>query len=136
LTPWIAKKGMKVVVSRQYMYYNYPFKIDGRGHSADADYSQHIRQMIEQALLTMLGERVNRPTFGTRINQLVFAPNSEELAASTQFLVQAALQQWLGELIRVDAVETTSRESQLQISVQYTIKLNQQAQTSQFVKEL
>jgi len=118
------------------MYYNYPFKIDGRGHSADTNDFRHIRQMIEQVLLTILGERVNRPTFGTGINQLVFAPNSEELAASTQFLVQAALQQWLGEIIRVDAVKTMSRESQLHISVQYTVKLNQQAQTAEFVKEL
>ena len=31
--------------------------------------------------------------------QLVFAPNSPELAATTQFLVQGALQQWLGDLI-------------------------------------
>ena len=34
--------------------------------------------------------------------QLVFAPNSDTLAATTQFLVQGALQQWLGDLLRID----------------------------------
>jgi phage baseplate assembly protein W len=34
-------------------------------------------------LFTALGERVYRPTFGSGINQLVFAPNNEELATAT-----------------------------------------------------
>src|SRR5215208_1290597 len=125
------------MVSERIINFNYPYKIDNKsGRTAGIDEERHIYQLIEQVLFTILGERVNRPTFGTGINQLVFAPNSEELAASTQFLVQAALQQWLGEIIRVDAVKTMSRESQLHISVQYTVKLNQQAQTAEFVKEL
>ncbi len=46
-----------------------------------------------------------RPDFGSGLMQLVFAPNSVELAATTQFLVQGALQQWLGNLIALEAVE-------------------------------
>ena len=53
-------------------------------------------------LFTAPGERVNRPDFGSGLLQLVFAPNSDELAAATQFLVQGALQQWLGDLIEVE----------------------------------
>ena len=48
-------------------------------------------------LFTAPGERVNRPDFGSGLLQLVFAPNSDELAGATQFLVQGALQQWLGD---------------------------------------
>jgi phage baseplate assembly protein W len=119
------------------LQYNFPFKIDGRGHSAEVNYEGHIQQLIEQLLFTVLGERVNRPTFGTRVNQLVFAPNSDELAASTQFLIQGSLQQWLGELIHVVAVDTKSQDSKLFISVQYLIKKNpQQTHIVQFNKEL
>ncbi len=46
-----------------------------------------------------------RPDFGSGLMQLVFAPNSPELAATTQFLVQGALQQWLGDLIALEGVE-------------------------------
>ena len=53
-------------------------------HPAQDD---HIRDLIEQVLFTSPGERVNRPDFGSGIIQLVFAPNSTELATATQFQV-------------------------------------------------
>jgi uncharacterized protein len=83
-----------------------------------------------------MGERVNRPTFGSGINQLVFAPNSEELAAATQFLVQGNLQQWLADLIIVKSVDVKNEEATLHISIQYVIKRNQQQQVANFTKEI
>lgn len=83
----------------------YPYHIDNTGRTADVDYDQHIRQLIEQLLFTSPGERVNRPDFGTGLSQMVFAPNSDELATATEYLVQGALQQWLAELIHVESVQ-------------------------------
>ncbi len=40
----------------------FPFQFDARGRTAEADYEQHIRDLIEQLLFTMPGERVNRRT--------------------------------------------------------------------------
>jgi hypothetical protein len=51
--------------------------------------------------------------------QLVFAPNSDALAAATQFSVQAALQQWLGDVIDVRAVEVVNQDSTLSVTVRY-----------------
>ena len=65
--------------------------------------------MIEQILFTSPGERVNRPTFGSGTAQLVFAPNSDVLAAAQQQAVQAGLQQWLSDLIRVQSVTVSCR---------------------------
>lgn len=62
-----------------------------------------------------------RPEFGTGLHQLVFAPNSPELAATTQFLVQGALQQWLGDLITVEAVAVQAEEGVLHVTVQYRL---------------
>jgi phage baseplate assembly protein W len=113
--------------------YNYPFKIDGKGRAGSAvSIDEHIRQLIEQVLFTALGERVNRPTFGSGINQLVFAPNSSELASATQFLVQGALQQWLKDLISVESVTARNEESTLAVVVQYVVKRSQERQTAQF----
>jgi phage baseplate assembly protein W len=92
--------------------------------------------MIEQVLFTSPGERVNRPDFGSGLMQLVFQPNSSELATTTQFLVQGALQQWLGELIEVIAVEVENIDSKLQVIVQYTIRSTQQSQVAQFIREV
>jgi len=114
----------------------YPFRIDGRGRTADADRDEHIHQMIEQVLFTSPGERVNRPTFGTGLQQLVFAPNSAEIATATEFVVQAALQEWLGEVIQVEAVKVESREASLEITVQYLVRRTQQRQVTQFSREI
>ena len=83
------------------MNVDYPYRFDARGRTAETDTSDHIRDMIEQVLFTSPGERVNRPDFGSGLLQLVFAPNSPELAATVQFTTQAALQRWLGDLIEV-----------------------------------
>lgn len=113
------------------MQIDYPFRIDHRGWTADATEERHIRQLIEQVLFTSPGERVNRPTFGTGLQQLVFAPNSPELATATEFLVQGALQQWLGDRIRVEGVKVTSEDAALQVTVQYTLRRNQQRQVAE-----
>ena len=70
---------------------DFPFAFDLWGHTRGADRDDHVRDLIEQLLFTAPGERVNRPDFGSGILQLVFAPNSPELAATLQFTTQAAI---------------------------------------------
>ena len=60
-----------------------PFRRRRRGRTAQATaHDDHVRDLIEQLLFTAPGERVNRPDFGCGLLQLVFAPNSPELAAA------------------------------------------------------
>jgi uncharacterized protein len=99
----------------------FPFHIDGRGRSATAGREAHLRGLIEQLLFTQPGERVMRPDFGCGLMQLVFAPNSPELAATVQALVHGSLQQWLGHLIRVDEVGAESQDASLTVTVRYTV---------------
>ena len=72
------------------MNMDYPFDIDNRGRTASAAGEDHIRNLIEQVLFTSPGERVNRPTFGSGLMQLVFAPNSESLSAAVHLSVQGS----------------------------------------------
>jgi phage baseplate assembly protein W len=113
---------------------DYPYQIDGRGRTAGAGQDEHIRDLIEQVLFTAPGERVNRPTFGSGLMQLVFAPNSDELAATTQFLAQGALQQWLGDLIQLEVVVVENVDSTLRVTVQYVVRVTQQRQVAQFTR--
>ena len=83
---------------------DFPYHFDGRGRTATTGEADHIRDLIEQVLFTSPGERVMRPDFGAGLLALVFEPNSSTLAATTQFLVQSALQQHLSHLIAVNAV--------------------------------
>jgi phage baseplate assembly protein W len=118
------------------MHIDFPRQIDGRGRSASTDDEDHIRDLVEQVLFTSPGERVNRPTFGSGLIQLVFMPNSAELATATQFLVQGALQQWLGDLIQVESVQVESEDASLRITVQYVIRRNQQRQVVELSREV
>lgn len=118
------------------MQIDYPFHIDSRGRTAVTDQEDHIRDLIEQMLFTAPGERVNRPAFGSGLLQMVFDPTSAELATATQFLVQGSLQQWLGDLIQIDALDVKSVDSTLEVTVVYTIRRDQSQRTAQFRREV
>ena len=118
------------------MNIDFPFHFDSRGRSADTDDDDHIRDMIEQLLLTSPGERVNRPDFGSGVLQLVFAPNSPELAGALQFTMQAALQQWLGDLIEVRALDVTSQDSTLSVDLKYVVRRTNQEQVARFTRQV
>jgi len=104
------------------MNIDFPFHFDKRGRTAATSDDDHIRDMIEQLIFTNPGERVNRPDFGSGLMQLVFAPNSPELAATLEFALQAALQRWLGDLIELQELEVTSQDATLRVVVQYVVR--------------
>jgi phage baseplate assembly protein W len=97
----------------------FPFRFDSHGRTAAADDDTHVRDMIEQLLFTNPGERINRPDFGSGLLQLVFAPNSPEMAAALQFSMRGAMQRWLGDVIELQDLQVTSNDSTLTIAVQY-----------------
>jgi phage baseplate assembly protein W len=112
---------------------DYPFQIDRRGRSAATTPEDHVRDLIEQVLLTAPGERVMRPTFGSGLLALVFEPNSATLAATTQMLVHGALQENLSHLIKVQGVDVVNDDGALRVDVRYTLLLDRAAHTASFV---
>ena len=116
------------------MNLDFPFHFDDRGRSAATDDDEHIRDMIEEFLLTGPGERVNRPDFGSGLLQMLFAPNSPELAATLQFNIQAGLQQWLGDLIEMRRVDVTSEDSTLRVEIHYVVRRTGQLRSETFTR--
>jgi len=115
-------------------YIDFPIHFDTRGRTASTDSNDHIRDMIEQLLFTSPGERVNNPDFGSGLLQMVFAPNSTELASALQFTTQAALQRYLGDLIDLQELEVSADDATLNVIVKYVVRQTQQAQTGTFVR--
>ena len=111
---------------------DFPLQFDGRGRTAQPSDDEYVRDLIQQVLFTTPGERVMRPTFGSGVLQLVFAGNSPELAATTQFLIQGALQQWLGDVIVVESVQVEAVDATLQIEIRYVNRLTQVPSTARF----
>ncbi|HEY3628997.1 MAG TPA: GPW/gp25 family protein [Terracidiphilus sp.] len=113
---------------------DFPYHFDGHGRTAGTDLDGHIRDLIEQVLFTAPGERVNRPEFGSGLMQVVFAPSSAEMAAATQFLLQAALQQNLSDLIEVSKVEVSANDGTLTVTIEYVVRNTRQQQIAQFTR--
>lgn len=113
------------------IYFLYQF--DGRGRTREAATQDYVQQLVEQVLFTSPGERVNLPDFGSGLLQLPFAPNSVELAAATQFSVQAALQKWLSRYVKVQSVQATAVDSTLSVTVQYSLLNSDVTQVQTFV---
>ena len=114
----------------------HPYRFDHRGRTAEADDERHVRDLIEQVLFTAPGERVMTPNFGSGVAQLVFAPNSVELAGASQMLMQGALQQWLGELITLLGVQVEADDAALNVTVQYAIRGSDQLRIQTFQRPL
>ncbi len=111
---------------------DYPFSFDGLGRTASAERGDHIHDLIEEVLLTAPGERVMRPDFGSGLLALVFEPNSTTLAATTQMLVQGALQQHLSHLIAVQGVEVVNDDGALRVDVRYVVLRDRTTQSANF----
>jgi uncharacterized protein len=113
---------------------DYPFHFDSRGRTASTTNDDHVRDMLEQLLFTNAGERVNRPDFGSGIQQLIFGPTSPELAAALQYTLKAAIQRWMSDIIELQALEVVSQESTLSISIQYLVRSTNEQQTAQLTQ--
>lgn len=103
------------------MNIDHPWHFDPLGRTATTDDAGHVRDMMEQFLFTNPGERVNRPDFGSGLQQLIFGPNSPELAAALQFTVQAGLQRWLGDVVQIQALTVESNDSTVSVDISYRL---------------
>jgi phage baseplate assembly protein W len=107
--------------ANQLTHVAFPRRVDKRGRTAAVDHDAYVRQLIEQVLFTAPGERVNRPTFGAAISQLLFAPNDIGLGAAAQLSAQTALQTWLGDLLTLHDVTVDAVDSTITVTVVYTV---------------
>jgi hypothetical protein len=118
--------------------YAFPFRIDPvSGQAAQSPYPTHVDEMIRQVLLTTPGERADLPEFGCGLRQLLFAPNSDALQATTQLMVQQSLSRWLGNQITSVNVAVTPGPggdySQLLVQIEYVLIETQSQQQTQIL---
>lgn len=119
------------------MALSFPYRIDATGRTATpADFPAWVRELLELLLFTAPGERVMRPSFGTGVHQLVFAPASDELATATQHLVRSALQSWLSEWIEVQDVAVSADDHRLIVTVSYLLRTTRELQRTSFARDI
>jgi len=82
--------------------WSFPPRIDAQGGIALTDEHDEIQEAIRIVLSTAPGERVMRPSFGSRLHELVFAPINPESVATAQRYVEEAVKMWEP---RIDLIE-------------------------------
>ena len=103
-------------------YMKFPFAI-GENGTLRSTRREHVREMIEQVLFTLHGERWYRPEFGVGVRALVFEPNNEALVQLTKKRLLASLAEALsGEVDpKTLTVEVANEEEKLLVTIAYTL---------------
>jgi len=100
---------------------SFPFRVTELGAAALSARHQVVREQLEQLLLTIPGERVNRPDFGCGVQRLVFDGTDPLALAAAEYVITTAVRRHLRELVTLDAVRVTVADSTVLIDILYTL---------------
>jgi phage baseplate assembly protein W len=100
---------------------SFPLRLDGYGRTVTVPTDTAVRELLAELLFTSPGERLNRPELGCGLIELIFDASTDELRAATQFQVTATIQQWLGDVLTVVAVEVRSFGTTIEVAVKYRL---------------
>ena len=102
----------------------FPLQISQQGGFALAKGVNDIEQAIRIVLGTIPGERMMRPEFGCRINELVFAPDNASTRKLAAYFVEEALKRWEPriEVKEIEATSDPARDGALMIEIKYQVK--------------
>lgn len=103
-------------------YMKFPFTMGTKGVQTSTR-QQHIKEQVQQLLLTNPGERWYRPEFGIGVRALVFEPNNQPLRELTKKRLLAMLAETLqGEVLpETLQVNITGEDSKLIIGISYQL---------------
>ena len=104
--------------------WGFPPRLNGRGGIALVSDEEKIAQAIRVILGTPIGQRVMRPTFGSRLHELIFAPANPETFGLAEMYVQDALTFWEPRIEVLDVLAGTDpeRPGTLILSIRYRVK--------------
>lgn len=100
---------------------SFPFRVTELGAAALSSRRQVVREALEQLLLTIPGERVNRPNFGCGIQRLVFDGTDTLALATAEYVITTSIRDHLSDLIRLDAVRVTVEDATVLVDILYTV---------------
>ncbi len=104
--------------------WSFPPGTDGRGGITLVSGAEDIEQAVWIILSTPTGSRVMRPTFGSRLHELVFAPTNAHTLGLAELYTADALSFWEPRIEIVDVIASAPPEQPnvLLIQVDYKIK--------------
>ena len=101
----------------------FPVSINLNGGVSTSQYEENVRQSLFVILGTAPGERLNRPRFGCRIHDLMFAPNNPVTAARAEVFCEEAILKFEPRVEKVvcRAGPNAAEPNRLDIRIEYVI---------------
>ncbi|GAA0436031.1 hypothetical protein Acor_55360 [Acrocarpospora corrugata] len=100
----------------------HPLRLDNAGIGQSAGAAK-VAESIRIILGTQHGERVMRPTFGTNLRSLAFAPNNGATADLARYYVTEALARWEPRIELLDVTVTSDNSGgRLDIAIRYELR--------------
>ncbi len=104
---------------------SHPLRLDADALSASSG-ARKVEESIRLILGTQYGERLMRPTFGSNLRTLAFAPSNSSTANLARYYVAEGLARWEPriEVLEV-AVDNSATQPLLVISITYRLRATQ-----------
>jgi phage baseplate assembly protein W len=101
----------------------FPVSINLNGGVSASALEENVRQSIFVILGTAPGERIQRPDFGCRIHDLMFAPNTDITAARAEVYCEEAIYKYEPRVqaVIVRAAPNADQPNRLDIRIEYVI---------------
>lgn len=110
-----------------------PIKLGKTGYFEQGfDTITQVKSNLINLLLTVKGERVFQPTFGSDLHTLLFTQMDEEYEANVKRAIQSAVSKWLPFLNIVEQNVTRDHERNRTL-VELTFSLNTQADITETI---
>src|SRR6478672_11827573 len=103
--------------------FRFPVSLNLNGGVSSSALEENVRQSIFIILGTAPGERINRPKFGCRIHDLMFAPNNDLTAARAEVFCEEAIYKFEPRVEKVScqAFPNKDEPNRLDIRIEYVI---------------
>jgi uncharacterized protein len=104
---------------------SHPLQLEAAGVRASSG-ARKVEESMRLILGTQYGERLMRPTFGSNLRTLAFAPNNSSTANLARYYVAEGLARWEPRIEVLDVtVENSATQPVLVISIVYKLRATQ-----------
>lgn len=112
---------------------SFPFHFNTRGRVKLSSGKEHIDESIKQILLTLKGERVMEPEFGSNLLKIVFESKNSAYDALIKDEITSALKRWETRINVKDVIiKRVDNSEEVFIKINYKIKETQEFTNVEF----
>ncbi len=92
---------------------------------------QQVRHNIKNLLLTVKGERLGNPTFGSNLMRVLFEPDDSDIQSKIEEEIRTSISEWLPfiEIVSIEAKSDTYNKNRVNVSMNFTIDISQNVET-------